>query len=174
MLLGGCFVADVVAQPPVDFSGRWRIEAAPNSGNSGNSGRPGAAPQRGDMGSGWGSTLAITQNATQLIVESIMYSNYDLQPQPRLTYALDGSESRNTLMMGRGLQELSSHARWEGTNLRITTVHSFTDPTSGTSRTMTVTQTLSLSSPTTLVIDVTRAGVLGGSPSTTKTVYTKS
>ena len=102
-----------------------------------------------------------------------MYSRYDLQPQPRFVYALDGSESRNTVMMGRGVQEQSSRAGWESTSLRITTVHRFADPVSGKPLTIDVTQTLSLESPTTLVVEVTRSGVLGGRPSTTRTVYTK-
>jgi hypothetical protein len=172
ILIAGWLAVEVVAQAPADFSGRWKVESAPAPAPAPGT-TTGAPPPRGDMGSGWGSTIAITQNATQLVVESIVYSNYDLQPQPRLVYALDGSEARNTLMMGRGLQQLSSRARWEGGSLRITTVHTLADPASGRPLTIEVTQTLSLPSPTTLVVEATRAGVLGGQPSTTRTVYTK-
>ena len=128
---------------------------------------------RGDLGSGWGTAITIAQDAKQLVVESLVYSRYDLQPQPRFVYALDGSESRNTVMMGRGVQEQSSRAGWESTSLTITTVHRFADPVSGKPLTIDVTQKLSLESPTTLVVEVTRSGVLGGRPSTTRTVYTK-
>jgi hypothetical protein len=172
MLATGWFAAGVGAQAPADFSGRWKVETKFETPAT--SATAGAATQpRGDMGSGWGTTIAITQNANQLIVESILYSNYDLQAQPRFVYALDGSETRNTMMMGRGFQEIASRARWDGSSLRITTAHTLTDPSSGKPLTMDVTQTLSLSSPTTLVVEVTRAGVLGSQPSTTRTVYTK-
>jgi hypothetical protein len=126
------------------------------------------------MGSGWSTTIAITQDARQLVIESIVYTRSDLQPQPRFVYALDGSETRNTAMIGRGMQVQSSRAVWQGASLRITTAHTLPDPSTGKPLTMDVTQTLSLESPTRLVVDVTRAGVLGGPSSTTRTVYTKS
>ena len=158
-----------MSQAPADFSGRWKAEpqpaAAPNAQPSG--------PARGDMGSGWGPTIAITQDANQLVVESILYTNYDLQRQPRFVYALDGSETRNAVMMGRGLQVQSSRAVWEGSTLRITTVHTLADPESGEPLSMDVTQKLSLTSPTSLIVEATRSGVLGGKPSTTRTAYTK-
>ena len=39
---------------------------------------------KADMGSGWGSTLAITQDARQLIVEPAIFSRYDGQPAVRI------------------------------------------------------------------------------------------
>ena len=66
------------------------------------------------MGSGWGSAIAITQDAKQLSVEYAVFSRYDLQPPLTFTYPLDGSESRNTVMMGRGEQTETSRARWDG------------------------------------------------------------
>ena len=157
-------------QAPADFSGRWTIEAAAAEPGGGR----GRGAARGDMGSGWSTTIAISQDAKQLVVESIVYTRSDLQAQPRFVYALDGSETRNTVMMGRGLQVQSSRAAWEGASLRITTSHTLSDPSTGKPLTTDVTQTLSLESPTRLVVDVTRAGVLGGPSSTTRTVYTKS
>jgi hypothetical protein len=161
-------LAGVVSQAPTDFSGRWTVASAPAEATKG---APAAA--RGDMGSGWGSTITITQDAKQLVVESIVYTRYDLQPQPRFVYALDGSETRNTVMMGRGLQLQSSRARWDGKNLSIVTVHGYADPVSGKPLTTEVTQTLTIESPTTLIVETARSGALGGRPSTTKTVYTK-
>ena len=157
-------------QAPADFSGRWTIEAAAAEPGGGR----GRGAARGDMGSGWSTTIAISQDAKQLVVESIVYTRSDLQAQPRFVYALDGSETRNTVMMGRGLQVQSSRAVWEGASLRITTSHTLPDPSTGKPLTMDVTQTLSLEAATRLVIEVTRAGVLGGPSSTTRTVYTKS
>ena len=126
------------------------------------------------MGSGWGSPLTITQDARQLTVEYTIYSRYDLQPPLRFTYALDGSESRNTVMLGRGAQVQSSKVRWDGPVMIITTVHTFTDPASGKPLTMDVQQKLSLESPNVLVVEVTRPGVLGGRATTSRTVYRKS
>jgi hypothetical protein len=157
-------------QAPADFSGRWTAEA-PAAEPVGGRGR-GAA--RGDMGSGWSSTIAITQDAKQLVVESMIYTRSDLQPQPRFVYALDGSETRNTVMLGRGAQVQSSRAVWEGASLRITTTHMLSDASAGKPLTMEVTQTLSLESPARLVVEVTRGGVLGGPSSTTRTIYIKS
>jgi hypothetical protein len=152
----------------VDFSGRWTDAPA------GGAAKPAqGADVRGDMGSGWGTTIAITQDAKQLVVESVVYTRYDLQPQPRFVYALDGSESRNTVMLGRGFQPLSSRVQWNGNSLSITTTHTFADPATGNPLTSEVSQTLTLESPTTLVVEATRSGVLGGKPSTTRTVYTK-
>jgi hypothetical protein len=126
------------------------------------------------MGSGWAPSIVITQDAKALVVEWVVFSRYDLQPQPRFVYALDGSETRNTIMMGRGLQVQTSRARWDGRSLTITTVHPFDDPRSRKPSAIDITQRISLESPTTLVVEVTRGGALGGGPSTTMTVYTRS
>ena len=167
LVLVGSLLA-MQTQAPADFSGRWTIAVPPAAAGAGP-----ASNVRGAIGSGWGTTIAITQDAQQLVVESVLYSRYDLQPQPRFVYALDGSETRNTLMLGRGMQPQISRTRWEGQSLRIATVHTFADPTSGAPLTVEVTQTLSLESPTTLVVETTRSGVLGGEPSTARTRFTK-
>src|SRR4030095_11850676 len=129
----------------------------------------GAQPSgRGDMGSGWGSTIAITQN-TQLIVEYTFFGRGDMQPPLKFVYALDGSETKNTVMMGRGSEVQVSRTAWDGPALVITTTHTLTDPVSGKPLTVDVKRRLTLESPTSLVVEVTRAGVLGGKPSTTRT-----
>jgi hypothetical protein len=125
------------------------------------------------MGSGWGSTITITQTATSLTVEYAFFSRGDLQPPLRFVYALDGSESKNTVMMGHGMQVQTGRTTWTGESLAIATSHPFTDPATGKPATVQVTQTLSLESPTSLVVETTRAGVLGGPPSTVRTVYRK-
>lgn len=168
MTLAGGVASAASSQAPVDFSGRWSVESTAPATPP-----PAPAAVRGDMGSGWGTTMAITQGANQLVVEPTVFSTYDLQPQPRYVYALDGSETRNTAMMGRGLQVQTSRAAWDGSSLRITTVHTLADPVSSQPLTMDVTQRLSLTSPTTLVVEVTRGAVLGGRSSTTRVVYTK-
>lgn len=151
----------VVSAPPADFSGRWAADP------------PAMANGRGDMGSGWGTPITITQDAQRLTVEYAFFGRGDLQPPLKFVYALDGSETKNSLMMGRGVQTQSSKTAWNGDSLVITTTHTFVDPGSGKPATTVVTQVLSLESPTSLVVETTRAPVDGGPPNTTKTVYKK-
>jgi hypothetical protein len=68
----------------------------------------------------------------------------------------------------------SSRASWTGQTLTITTTFNVADRSSAQPLTMTVTRKLSLESPTTLVVEATRSGVLGGPSSTTRTIYQKS
>jgi hypothetical protein len=180
---------DLSAQAKPDFSGRWTTvpdpaAAAPNAGAPGTgAGRATAAgPQRGggqpagragDMGSGWGPTITIVQDAARLTVEYMFFTRGDMQPPLKFAYALDGSETKNSVMMGHGIQVQSARAKWDGDRLVITTTHTFTDPETGKPMTTDVTQTLSLDSPTSLVVATARPGVLGGAPTSTRTVYRK-
>ena len=153
------------AQQP-SFAGRWA--AAPDSTPSGR----GAAT--GSPGSGWGTPLTITQNSKQLIVEYPFFSRYDMQPPLKFTYALDGSQTRNEVMLGNGVQTQLARAAWNGATLVITTIHVMANPSgAGDSLRVEVTQRLSLESPTRLIAETTRAGVLGGQPTTSRTAYTK-
>jgi hypothetical protein len=189
--------AAVIAQSKPDFSGRWTSEpepaavAPPGAGGApagagagrGVGAARGAGPQRaggpgpgrgrGDMGSGWGPTITITQDANRLTVEYAFFARGDMQPPLRFVYALDGSETRNSVMMGRGIQVQTSRAGWNAEKLVITTTHTFAHPETGKPMTQDVTQTLSLESSASLVVETTRAGVLGGSTTTTKTAYRK-
>jgi len=152
-----------------DFSGQWTLEAAPAPATPA-AGAPAPLP-RGDMGSGWGSPLTITQDAKQLVVEQALFSRYDLQPPVRTVYALDGSETRNSVMTGHTAQLRLSRASWDGQTLRITTMYPAIDPASGKAFSTEVTHRLTLESPTTLVIEATRGGALGGQPTKTRTLY---
>jgi hypothetical protein len=159
------------ASPAADAAGRGRAGAAGTPARGRGAGGRGAA--RGDMGSGWGSTITITQNAESLTVEYAFFTRGDLQPALRFAYALDGSPTTNTVMMGHGIQAQTSRARWDGGALVITTTHQLPpgvgEGASGTE----VTQRLSLESPTLLVVETTRAGVRGGEATMTRTVYRK-
>jgi hypothetical protein len=173
-------VASAAAQSRPDFSGVWIAEVtmAPPSNAPG---VPPAVPQRpdtgplsrGDMGAGWGTPLTITQSQEELVVEVRLFSNYDIQPQPRFVYALDGSESRNTFMPGHASQLRTSRAAWEGQTLRIVTLYPGMDPATGKPFTTEVVSKLSLRSPSELVIESTRSGVLGGKATTGSTTYRK-
>ena len=160
------------AQTP-DFSGTWTLDAPAIATTPAVPGTPAAAAAPGDMGSGWGSTITIAQNAQRLTVEYAFFSRYDLQPPLRFVYALDGSETRNLVAMGRGEQIELSRARWEGTALVITTTHHVTGHGGSKPFIVEVTRKLTLESPSTLVLDVSRGGVLGGAPSTTRSIYRK-
>lgn len=125
------------------------------------------------MGSGWGSPLAITQDATQLIVVQTLFSRYDAEPPLRFVYTLDGSETRNEVMIGHSTQVRLSRAAWDGQTLRITTRYPGVDPSSGKPFTIEVIHRLSLESPTGLIVEVTRGAALGGQVTTTRSVYRK-
>jgi hypothetical protein len=167
-----------VAQTRPDFTGRWTSEpvpAAPGAAGGRQTGGPvrgGGAPY-GDLGSGWGSNIAITQDARLLTVEYAFFARGDMQPPLKFVYALDGSEAKNSVMMGRGVQVQASKAKWDADVLVITTVHTFSHPETGQVVTSEVRQRLSLEMPTSLIVETTRSGVLGGPPSTTRTVYRK-
>ena len=156
---------EVAAQAPVDFSGHWTVTR--DSG-------PGAGGE-----SGWGPTFTIVQRTDSLMVERMFFSPADLQPPLRFRYSLDGAESRNVVMVGRGTQTQLGRARWQGESLVIVIRH--VDPSADEGRGVTaeVRHVLSYepaareAHPPALVIETTRPGILGGAPSTTRTVYTR-
>ena len=160
-------------QAPVDFSGRWTLDAPVVATTAAVPGTPAAAAAPGDMGSGWGSPITIAQNAKQLSVEYVFFSRYDAMPPLTFTFPLDGSQGQNIVAMGRGDQIESSRARWDGQKLIITTTYQVAER-GAKPFTAEMIRELSLESPTTLVVQVTRAGVLGGAATTTRTIYRKS
>ena len=159
--------------PPVDFSGRWTLDVPAIVTTPAVPGTPAAAAAPGDLGSGWGTTITIAQTATQMSVEYVVFSRYDLQPPVQFVYTLDGSERRNSVNMGRGEQVESSRARWDGQALVLVSTYQVTDRNVDKPFTADVTRRLWLDAPATLIVEVTRAGVLGGPPSTTRSVYRK-
>ena len=173
MLLNALVLFWLAAQAPVDLSGRWTLDTPAVATTPAVPGRPASTAAPGDMGSGWGSPITIAQDAKQLTVEYQVFSRYDLQPPLKFTYPLDGSEGRNTINLGRGDQLETSRAQWKGQSLVIVTTFHVDDRSVGKPFTVDVTRTLSLDSPDTLVVEVTRAGVLGGASSTTRSVYRK-
>jgi hypothetical protein len=186
------FASGASAQARPDFSGRWTTapEAVPQRGEApagaqgggargggageGRGGRGGGRGARAaDLGSGWGSTITITQAGSRLTVDYAYFGRGDMQPPLRFHYALDGSETKNSVMMGRGIQEQVSTAAWAGDTLVITTRHGFENPETGQPATAEVRRRLWLEAPASLVVETTRSGVLGGPPSTSRTVYRK-
>ena len=99
------------AQAKPDFSGTWTLdpEASGMPAGGGGGGRGGGA-----LGNG---PATVKQTAATLTIERTMGEN-----KVTLTYKLDGTESKNT-MMGRGgtPTESVSVAKWDGGKLTITT-----------------------------------------------------
>lgn len=161
------------AQAPVSFSGRWTLDVPAVATTPAVPGTPAAAAAPGDMGSGWGATINVVHDANRLSVEYEVFSRYDLQPPLRLIYPFDGSEGRNTVMLGRGEQSESSRAQWDGPKLVLVTTVQVSDRAAPKPFTFELRRTLWLESPTTMVVEVTRSGVLGGPSSTTRSIYRK-
>lgn len=103
-------LATIAAAQKTDFSGTWTIDEAASGAPAG-----GGGGGRGGFG-GLGMGATVKQTADALVVERTMGDN-----KVTLTYKLDGSESRNT-MMGRGGQQMESvsTAKWDGSKLVIT------------------------------------------------------
>ena len=171
-LATGILTTGAAAQERPDFSGARAVVAPPP-------GPGGGAASSSSLGSGWGDSFAVTQHGEALTIERAFYRRADLQPIMKFRYSLDGSETRNTVLVGRGRQVQVSTTAWEGDKLIITTVHTEPDAGDGLTVTCEVTQTLSLvppqlaAWPRSLVVETKRCGALGGPPSTTRTVYSR-
>jgi hypothetical protein len=161
----------IAGEPRPDFSGRWTAQPEAKPPTTTLDGVLDEPP--GDPGSGWGNDLTIGQSADRLTLDYVFFGPMDMQPPLRFVFALDGTETQNTVMMGRGLDVQTSRAVWDGGTLVITTTHRFTDPGTGEPMTCEVARRLSLGPPGSLVlvVETTRSGVLGGSASTSRTVY---
>ena len=170
-LVAAVSVSGVVAQDRPNFSGAW---SGPPPGPPAQAGGPQAS-----LGNGWGNEFTIMHHSDTLSVERVLYRPRDYQPTLKFRYALDGSESSNTILMGRGFQVQTSTVAWRADTLVITMLYDVTDSQDGRTATCEVTQAVSLQKPrqavgeSSLVIETTRCGVLGGLPSTTRVVYTK-
>jgi hypothetical protein len=161
------------AQAPADFSGTWTLVPPARAAGVARGSAPPALSAQGDMGSGWGPQLTIAQDDAALTVVYTYFVPRDMQPPLTFKYPLNGNAVTHTVNLGRGPQEQVSKASWRGASLAIVTTHKFVNPADGKAMTSEMTQVLSLETPDTLVIETTRPGVLGGGPSTTRTMYRK-
>ena len=92
---------------------------------------------------------------------------------PMFRYALDGTMTSNSVMMGRGIQCSTSTAAWHGGTLVIKTEQPFHNPETGREENFEVIRRLSLESPGQLLVETTFGGVLGGPPTETTSRYTR-
>lgn len=105
--------ASVFAQAKPNFAGKWTMEAPAQPAAAP---APGGGGRGGGRGGGLGQELTITQDATTLTLDYVAGGR---NPGPvKMTYKLDGSESKNT---GMGGMEQVAKAVWEGNNLVVTT-----------------------------------------------------
>lgn len=115
------YTVGISAQAP-NFAGKWTMDApaaaaAPPAAPAGG----GGGGRGGGRGGGPVSTMAvtITQDATTLTIDKVQPGRGGAEGTPvKLTYKLDGTESKNP--GGRG-GEATSKAVWEGAKLTITT-----------------------------------------------------
>lgn len=164
-----CVAVPATAQHP-DFSGAWALDSAGSAQRS--VAATGDARFRiGDMGSGWGTTLTLAQQASRLLVQYEYFSTYDLQPPLSYIFALDGSASRNSIMIGHAATEEWSRAAWRGDTLVISTTMPAPGSSDGSPRTAAMRQALHLESASTLVIETTRVGMNGAPTRTSRSVY---
>ena len=146
----------VFAQAKPSFAGKW-VREAPATPPAGGGGGGGGGRQGGGGGGGWGAENTITQDASTLTVEYTQGQN-----PVKLTYKLDGSESKNTMQGRGGAMEQVSKATWDGAKLKIVTTTQNGD----------VTRVVGLEAGN-LVIETTSPGREGGAPMTTKATYKK-
>jgi hypothetical protein len=165
-------VEEVSAQQRTNFSGIWvRSDTLAERASVATVGD--GAFRSGDMGAGWGTPLTVTQTADSLAIEYVFFSAYDLQPPLRLVYALDGGETRNDVMIGHATEVQRSRVTWRDGSLVITTRHPLPASVGSPGQTVEVRQTLTLASPTSLVVETVRSGALGAPAVATRTIYTK-
>lgn len=160
--------APAIAQSHPTLAGEWvRVDITPAKPTVATAGD--AAFRIGDMGSGWGTPLTIRQTTDSLLVDYAQFSTYDLQPRQRYAFALDGSETRNRVIVGHAEALQRSRAVWRGDELVITTLHAAPPEVS---RTPTqVQQVLSLDASGQLIVETTRPGYHGAN--VVRTVYTR-
>jgi hypothetical protein len=163
LAVSALFVAGVGDAAPPALAGRWAlVRESPAPGAS-------ASPARipTTASSGWGRDVTITLDGARLTIERHQFSELDLQPPMVYVYALDGSETRNVVNVGRGPQEDTARAELRGDTLVITTRHG-----AGTALATLVTQVFSIDASGDLLIEATRTA--GAATSTTKARYRRS
>ncbi|HOU31165.1 MAG TPA: hypothetical protein PLG42_07875 [Bacteroidales bacterium] len=134
----------VNAQAKANFSGNWVFNASKSDQPPG--GQGGGQGQRGGFGGG---DFVAKQDANTLTVERTRTTQDGQTVTTTMKYNLDGKESVNAGMGGRG--ESKSVATWsaDGKTLTIVTTRTFND------RTMTTKEVWTLTTPTQLTITTT-------------------
>lgn len=136
-------------------------------------------PKVPTLGSGWGNQISIKHSSNQLEVERVIFAPREIQQLVRYRYAMDGSKSENNVLMGRTGKPIISTSTWKENRLIIRSLYPFQDSKTGQWLSSKVNQILWLEPAnrtpweSTLIVETTREGLLGGLSSTNRTVYTK-
>jgi hypothetical protein len=157
------------AQRP-DFTGTWtRVDSASGrtTATAGD-----AAFRTGDMGSGWGTPLTITQASDKLSVVYDFFIAYDLQPKTRYSYSLDGTPTTNMVVVGHAPVAVKSTAAWKGDTLQIASTFPVPPGVPARANDADLVQSLHLDATGRLVIVAQRVGA-GKRPATVITTYAK-
>jgi hypothetical protein len=156
----------VQAQNPTNFAGTWVRQADPNAAPAGG----GRGRGMGMMASGaFGEQVVVTQDAKTLKAENVQPDGTKMS----FTYALDGSESRNQVAMGRqGMPpvDMISKATWSAGKLSIATVIHL--DVGGQSFSIEMTDVLSIEGDV-LTVQSTRSNPMGSDPTVTTSKYQK-
>lgn len=167
LLFSLVLAAPARAQHP-SFAGEWA--QADTSANRPSVSRTGYESfPVGDMGSGWDAPLTIRQTKDSLFVELEHFVEYDHQPRLHLSFALDGSVTRNRINIGNAEVVLPARARWDGGALVIVTT--FPVPAEVGGGPTEVRQVLTLDDQGHLVLETTRPDIHG--PNVVHTLFTR-
>ena len=153
--------AIAVGQTPTNFAGRWTADrpAAPEAvgGDDEGGGRGGRGGRGGGAFSGVNQVTNITQDANTMTVAYPQGAT-----NVKLTFNLDGTETKNTVPTNYSPETQASKVAWQGDKLVITTTTA-----AGTQQT----KTLSLVGGK-LVVETSTPGA-SGRPAISKATYTK-
>lgn len=162
------------AQSRPSFEGTWTlVGAAADAQQVTIAERGDVAFRVGDMGSGWGSALTLTQRTDRLVLEYPFFSAYDGMAPLHYEFALDGRETVNEVTIGPGVTRLRSRAEWRGDTLRITTQQPVPREVAAAGVMAEVRRELVLSAPDSLRIVTTRVGVQGAPTNVVRSTYTR-
>jgi len=145
--------ASAAAQSKPSFAGKWTLVPDPNAAQ-------GAGRGRGGFG-GLGQEFTAEQNDKTLTVTT---TNAQLG-EMKMTYNLDGTETKNPLSFQGTSIDRMSKVKWDGAKLVITTTTDFNGNSAES------TQSWSLDGSGGLVIETTSN--FGGNPQTAKATYKK-
>jgi arylsulfatase len=164
-----------VALANPDFSGSWSTSEL----SSINIINRDEKPKIASLGSGWGDKISILQRSDNVEIERVVFVPREVQPLVTYHYSLDGSNTENSINIGRTSRPAVSSTKWEENRFVITTLYTYQDPVKKDWHESKMIQTLWLEAATgmpwepRLIVETCRVGVQGGLTSTNRTVYTK-
>ncbi len=163
------------ALPYPDFSGSWSTTELSTVSAINRSDKPKTA----SLGSGWGEKISILHRPDYIDIERVVFTPREGQPLIVYRYASDGSNTENNINVGRSLKPRVSSTKMEDNRYVITTLFPYQESHSGPWREYKMIQTMWLETPVNppweaaLIVETYRDGVLGGLPSTNRTLYSK-